>query len=210
MVEYLERYLKDERMQMAYLGQGVIGSNASPYDRGTASICFYHFCGRLGDSIGQWGYVKGGIGMVSFILCDIARETEIYLQTVYDSAVAPNGRHTMSVFSQYAPNKFAEGDWDSRREEAGQAVISSIARHCSNFPDVVLDKEKKCWGRLMSKSESASPAATSFRASACPTSCGASGSGIARPCQVCFCAALAPTPAAAWLASTGATRLWKS
>ncbi len=74
MVEYVQRYLKDERLQMAYLGQGVIGTNASPYERGTASIYFYHFCGRMGDTIGQWGFVKGGMGMVSFILCDVARE----------------------------------------------------------------------------------------------------------------------------------------
>ena len=74
MVEYVQRYLNDERLQMAYLGQGVIGTNASPYERGTASIYFYHFCGRMGDTIGQWGFVKGGMGMVSFILCDVARE----------------------------------------------------------------------------------------------------------------------------------------
>jgi phytoene dehydrogenase-like protein len=74
MAEYLERYLKDERLQMAYMGQGIIGSNASPFERGTASIYFYHFCGRMGEWLGQWGFVKGGMGMVSFILCDIARE----------------------------------------------------------------------------------------------------------------------------------------
>ena len=38
MVEMVERFLSDERMQLAYLGQGVIGTNASPHDRGTASI----------------------------------------------------------------------------------------------------------------------------------------------------------------------------
>lgn len=74
MVEYVERYLEDERLQIAYLGQGVIGTNASPYDPGTASIHFHHASGRLGGMPGTWGYVKGGIGMVSFILCDIARQ----------------------------------------------------------------------------------------------------------------------------------------
>lgn len=262
MVEYLQRYLKDERMQMAYLGQGVIGTNASPYDKGTASIYWYHFCGRLGDSLGQWGYVKGGMGMVSFILSDIALElgvtiacetpvsrilpgegveliggdrlhapvvisnadprttlrlvgesaeagwrsqieswpiegntvkvnfalrelpnftarpgtdmphhravintplsieayhnayltacngglpprmwTEMYLQTVYDSSVAPQGQHTLSVFSQCVPYKFTEGTWDSRRAEAGQRVIDSIAHYASNFNDSIIDLE---------------------------------------------------------------------
>ncbi len=32
MAEFVERYLNDERLQTAYLGQGVIGTNASPFD----------------------------------------------------------------------------------------------------------------------------------------------------------------------------------
>jgi phytoene dehydrogenase-like protein len=74
MVEYVERYLSDVRLQMAYLGQGVIGTFASPFDPGTASVNFHHSSGRLGGMPGMWGYVRGGMGMVSFILCDIARE----------------------------------------------------------------------------------------------------------------------------------------
>jgi phytoene dehydrogenase-like protein len=74
MAEFVERYLNDERLQTAYLGQGVIGTNASPFDPGTASIRFHHASGRLGGIPGMWGYVKGGMGMVSFYLCDAARE----------------------------------------------------------------------------------------------------------------------------------------
>jgi phytoene dehydrogenase-like protein len=74
MVECVENYFQDERLQMAYLGQGVIGTNASPHDPGTASIHFHHQSGRLGGTPGMWGYVKGGMGMVSFHLCDIARD----------------------------------------------------------------------------------------------------------------------------------------
>lgn len=74
MAEYVERFLSDERLQMAYLGQGVIGTFASPFDPGTASVNFHHSSGRLGGMPGMWGYVRGGMGMVSFILCDIARE----------------------------------------------------------------------------------------------------------------------------------------
>jgi phytoene dehydrogenase-like protein len=72
--EFVERYLRDERLQVAYLGQGVIGTNASPFDKGTASIRFHHASGRLGGMPGMWGYVQGGMGMVSFYFCDAARE----------------------------------------------------------------------------------------------------------------------------------------
>ena len=74
MAEFLEHYLTDERLQVALLGQGVIGTNASPFDAGTASIRFHHSSGRLGGMPGMWGYVQGGMGMVSFFLCDAARE----------------------------------------------------------------------------------------------------------------------------------------
>ena len=74
MVDYVERYLTDERLQMAYLGQGVIGTFASPFDKGTASVNYHHSSGHQGGLAGTWGYVRGGMGMVSFILCDIARD----------------------------------------------------------------------------------------------------------------------------------------
>jgi phytoene dehydrogenase-like protein len=74
MAEYCERYLQDERMQLAYFSQGVIGTNASPFHPGTAFIRFHHETGRINGTVGTWGYVTGGMGMVSFMLCDIARE----------------------------------------------------------------------------------------------------------------------------------------
>jgi phytoene dehydrogenase-like protein len=73
MAEFVELYLTDEHLQIALLGQGVIGTNASPFDAGTASIRFHHASGRLGGLAGVWGYVRGGMGMVSFYLADAAR-----------------------------------------------------------------------------------------------------------------------------------------
>jgi phytoene dehydrogenase-like protein len=74
MAEFLERYLTDERLHLALLGQGVIGTNASPFERGTASVYFHHASGRMFGRPGAWGYVEGGMGMISFLLCDAARE----------------------------------------------------------------------------------------------------------------------------------------
>ena len=81
MAEFVEYYLRDERLQTAYLGQGVIGTNASPFDAGTASIRFHHSSGRLGGMPGMWGYVKGGMGMISFYFCDAAREAGAVVAT---------------------------------------------------------------------------------------------------------------------------------
>jgi phytoene dehydrogenase-like protein len=262
MVRLVEQYLKDERLQLAYLGQGVIGTNASPHDPGTASVWYHHASGRMFGQSGTWGFVQGGMGMVSFILCDIARKlgvtigtgvpverilpgegvelasgkriqaqhvvsnadpattlrllggaadpawaaqvraiptagitvkvnlrlselpnftarpglrqphhtgqintplskdewrsyhatanqgvlpprtwNELYLHTVFDRSVVPDGVHTLSVFAQYVPTRFKEGDWDSRREEVGGVVVKSIARFCSNMPAAVTGME---------------------------------------------------------------------
>ncbi len=263
MAEFVEHYLEDERLQIAYLGQGVIGTNASPFDPGTASIRFHHSSGRLGGLPGAWGYVKGGMGMVSFFLADIASQagatiaagvpvaeirpgegvlleagefikapivisnadprvtlrllgnqadpvwrskvesipiqgctlklnvwlkelpnfkarpglnqphhygqvntplnkaewkdgyvaaragrlpnrlwTELYFQSVHDSSVAPEGTHTMSIFSQYVPYAFADGqNWDHHRAAAKSLALDALARYCSNIPEAVLDAE---------------------------------------------------------------------
>jgi phytoene dehydrogenase-like protein len=262
MAEFVEHYLRDERLQIAYLGQGVIGTNASPFDAGTASIRFHHASGRLGGMPGMWGYVRGGMGMVSFYFCDAAREAgatvvagvavaeivpgegvlleggerigarvvvsnadprrtlgmlgdhadgtwkarvervpmegctvklnvhlrdlpnfkarpgtnephhygqinapltkdewkagfaaakrgelpehlwcELYFQSAHDASVVPAGTHTMSVFAQYVPYKFARGTWDERRDEVRRLALNSLGRFCSNIDDAVIDTQ---------------------------------------------------------------------
>lgn len=262
MSEFVERYLSDERLQIAYLGQGVIGTNASPFDSGTASIRFHHASGRLGGMPGQWGYVKGGMGTVSFLVADAAREggavietgipvaqilpgegvvleggerihapvvisnadprttlrllgksadpawraqvesvpiegctlklnvwlrelpnfkarpglcephhlgqintpltkqewkdgyaaaragqlprrlwTELYFQSAHDPSIVPDGTHAMSMFTQYVPYRFADGDWNQHRSAARELALASLGRFCSNIPAAVIDAD---------------------------------------------------------------------
>ena len=55
-------YLEDERLHLALLGQGVIGTNASPHDPGTASIYFHHASGRMDGYAGHLGLCRGRDG----------------------------------------------------------------------------------------------------------------------------------------------------
>jgi len=72
--EVLDDYIGDQRLKDALFGQGVIAAYGGPKDKGTASIKLMHFQGDLEGQGPVWGYVKGGMGMVSFALADAAQE----------------------------------------------------------------------------------------------------------------------------------------
>jgi phytoene dehydrogenase-like protein len=66
---------------------------------------------------------------------------ELYFQTAYDPTIAPSGKHTMSVFAQYAPYALADGSWDDRRAEIGDRVIAAIARFAPDVAGLVEERE---------------------------------------------------------------------
>jgi phytoene dehydrogenase-like protein len=66
---------------------------------------------------------------------------EVYFQTAYDPTVAPDGKHVVSVFAQYAPYTLAEGTWDSRRTEIGRLILKAIAEFAPDLPDCVAEYE---------------------------------------------------------------------
>jgi phytoene dehydrogenase-like protein len=70
--DVLDHYLRDQRLKDALCGQGIIGTYAGPRDPGTAWVKLMH---HLGDTEGHgpvWGYVEGGMGMVSFAIAEAA------------------------------------------------------------------------------------------------------------------------------------------
>ena len=105
--------------------------------------------------------------------------TELYFQSAHDESVAPKGKHIMSVFAQYVPYAFAEGDWESRREEVGDLAIGSIARFCSKLAGGDLGI-RRSWGHLILSARLACVADISSRESACRPICGTSVSPIVR------------------------------
>jgi phytoene dehydrogenase-like protein len=259
--EVLDDHLSDERLKTALFGQGIIGTWGGPRDPGTASIKLMHFQGDMDGRGPLWGYVEGGMGMVSFAIADAALEAgatlacgvtvseilpgegviledgttiraatvisnadpkrtldmlagadvdagfrgrlerwkvrspvvkfnaalerlpswtaapgeewparatidltgtideaqrafeaaergepavgfgEIYIQTGYDPSPAPEGRHLLSVFGQYAPYELAEGTWDSRRHEVARQFVDLIDRFAPGFEDCLVDHE---------------------------------------------------------------------
>jgi phytoene dehydrogenase-like protein len=52
---------------------------------------------------------------------------------------APQGRHLLSVFGQYAPYELAHGTWDARRDEVARQFIDLIALNGRNAAMAVLE-----------------------------------------------------------------------
>jgi len=62
---------------------------------------------------------------------------DCYIQTATEDGLAPPGKHTLSMFVQYAPYDLAEGDWESRRDEIGEIIVQTFAEYAPNLPDAI-------------------------------------------------------------------------
>ncbi len=62
---------------------------------------------------------------------------DCYIQTATEDGLTPPGKHTMSLFVQYAPYDLAEGTWDERRGEIGANIIDTLAMFAPNVPDAI-------------------------------------------------------------------------
>jgi len=67
---------------------------------------------------------------------------DMLIPTLIDPTMAPEGKHYMSVFVQYAPYQLAEGPWTAERRKAfGETVLNTIGAHSPNFRDLVRHAE---------------------------------------------------------------------
>ena len=66
---------------------------------------------------------------------------DIVIPSMIDPDMAPPGKHVMSCFVQYAPYQLAEGDWEARREEFGDAVIDTLSEYIPNLKDILLHRQ---------------------------------------------------------------------
>ncbi|MBV8195581.1 MAG: NAD(P)/FAD-dependent oxidoreductase [Candidatus Dormibacteraeota bacterium] len=66
---------------------------------------------------------------------------ELYVHSAYDPTVAPRGRHSMSVFAQYAPYHLASGTWDECRDAVADELMNRIARFAPDIEDCIEERQ---------------------------------------------------------------------
>lgn len=62
---------------------------------------------------------------------------DCYIQSATEEGLAPPGKHTVSIFAQYAPYDLAEGSWEARRDEIGANVVATLAEYAPNLPRAI-------------------------------------------------------------------------
>jgi phytoene dehydrogenase-like protein len=66
---------------------------------------------------------------------------DIVIPSMIDPAMAPPGKHVMSIFVQYAPYHVNGGWTDARREALGDAVIDTLSQFAPNLKAAILHRQ---------------------------------------------------------------------
>jgi phytoene dehydrogenase-like protein len=66
-----------------------------------------------------------------------APHLDVTIPTLLDPSLAPEGKHVLSAYFQYAPYHLKTGDWNSRRGELANAVIKTLGAYAPNLANIV-------------------------------------------------------------------------
>ncbi len=110
--------------------------------------CYIDVCPSVDYLEAAWDDAKWGRPSIAPFL-------DCVLHSVTDPSLAPPGKFTLSIYAQYFPYHLATGTWDERRDEAGDAIVETLASYAPNLRHAVearevitpLDMERE-WGLL--------------------------------------------------------------
>ncbi len=66
---------------------------------------------------------------------------EMTIPTIYYPSLAPEGRHIMGVFLQYAPYTLRGGHWEELREPFADRVIDLMEEYIPNIRSIIIDRQ---------------------------------------------------------------------
>jgi len=66
---------------------------------------------------------------------------DVVIPTIADPSLAPAGAHVMSIAAQFAPYRLQTGDWSSRREALGDAVVDAVAAHAPDLKGSIVRRQ---------------------------------------------------------------------
>jgi phytoene dehydrogenase-like protein len=90
----LADYFESDYLRAAFAGQGVIGTFIGPKTPGSVYVMWHHMFGEVNGEQGMWGYVRGGMGRISFAMAASAEAhgAEIRTNSPVTKVLVHNGR----------------------------------------------------------------------------------------------------------------------
>lgn len=71
--DYLDEWFETDALKAGLCSSGIIGTLLGPRSPGTAYVLLHHYMGEIDGAYRAWGYVRGGMGMVSESIARAAR-----------------------------------------------------------------------------------------------------------------------------------------
>jgi phytoene dehydrogenase-like protein len=61
--------------------------------------------------------------------------------SIIDPSLAPEGKHVMTIWMQYAPYRLRNGNWNDLRESAGDLAVEVLSRFAPNLKAAILHRQ---------------------------------------------------------------------
>lgn len=66
---------------------------------------------------------------------------DLTIPTLTDPALAPDGRHVMSIGVQFAPRTLRDAEWPKARNDFGDAVVRELCTYAPNLEELILHRQ---------------------------------------------------------------------
>jgi phytoene dehydrogenase-like protein len=63
--DFLDEYFESEIVKAHFAGSSIIGTALGPRSPGTAYVLLHHYMGDIDDTVGAWGFARGGMGAIT-------------------------------------------------------------------------------------------------------------------------------------------------
>lgn len=92
--DFLDGWFESEAIKAAFGFDAVVGNYASPDTPGSAYVLLHHVFGEVNGKKGAWGHVVGGMGRITQLMADAARElgVEISLESPVERVLVDGGK----------------------------------------------------------------------------------------------------------------------
>ncbi|CAN5527746.1 NAD(P)/FAD-dependent oxidoreductase [soil metagenome] len=110
-----------------------------PTVRGVANPADLHGRLHIGPSI---DYLERAFDASKYGTFSAAPYLDVTIPSLQDSSLAPEGRHVMSVYVQFAPYRLRSGDaWDALRGSLGETVTATLEKYAPGIRQLIVHQQ---------------------------------------------------------------------